>query len=154
MINITNIDNDIFLDSLPNEISNNHKKIIKKYISGDLNLIEKKAKLLLKECNNNFPFKGIEDKQNNITLIWNCIKQEVYYLMCTENKKYDDIRNSEDIKEYIKTAIIYISGVILATLNITATVIAGAISLAIYLVLKIGKNIWCSLNSTLALVIE
>jgi len=77
--------------------------------------------------------------------IWGAIKGEVYDYFCTTSKKYSKERKDAGIT--IKNLITVLSTALASTFNVAVGVITGAVTIALFSALKIGKNAWCNLNS-------
>lgn len=77
---------------------------------------------------------------------WECVKKEIYLLICTNDQKYDALRSR--LEKYVdnsKTPLIaVIAGAIGDQLGISAVLIAGFCAVALYAVVKVGKETYCS----------
>lgn len=74
--------------------------------------------------------------------IWNCIKKEVFDYFCTDSEKY---RKEQLIGgASVSSAIAYITKLVSTSLGISIDFIIPAVTFCFYLVLKIGKNSYCS----------
>ncbi|MCI1007793.1 hypothetical protein HWE02_00825 [Pseudomonas oryzihabitans] len=74
--------------------------------------------------------------------IWKAINAEIYNYLCTSSKKYEKERNGANVtaKGLIATLALAVAN----SFNIATGVIAGAVTIAVFTVFKIGKNAWCS----------
>jgi len=77
--------------------------------------------------------------------MWQAIVNEVYEFLCTNSKKYAQER--KEGSHTIKSLITIIATAIAATFHVAIGVIAGAVTLVLLSVLKIGKNAWCKTQS-------
>ena len=79
---------------------------------------------------------------------WNAFLRELRELFCTNNPKYRDVR--QRVTEVEKTTSKYIvpaiAGSIGATLGITEAVLVPFVALALFAILQISVNSWCSVN--------
>ncbi|MEH8165917.1 hypothetical protein Q7I20_01985 [Aeromonas veronii] len=85
---------------------------------------------------------GANTTSNNS--LWQCIKSEVYDYFCTKSAKYRAERNKAEIN--IKNILTIIATAIASQFNLAIGVVAGAVTVAIISVFKIGKNAWCELS--------
>jgi hypothetical protein len=74
-------------------------------------------------------------------------KLEFHIFLCTENTKYRELRNklNENAGQVSKVVLNLISAALAGSLGITAGAIVGLCAVLLYLVLKIGKEVYCSL---------
>lgn len=76
---------------------------------------------------------------------WECVTAEIYLLVCTNDRKYATLRKQlDDSAIRAKTPVVWLvaSGVS-ATLGISAALIAGLCAVALYGVIKVGKEAYC-----------
>lgn len=76
--------------------------------------------------------------------MWQAIKQELVELFCTNSKKYEAER--KDAVVNVRQIVSIISAAVAGSFNIAAGVILGAVTVALFGLLKIGKNAWCKIN--------
>jgi len=76
--------------------------------------------------------------------LWGAIKGEVYDYLCTTSRRYSKERKEAGIT--VKNLITILATAVASTFNIAIGVVAGAMTIALLSVLKIGKNAWCKLN--------
>lgn len=76
---------------------------------------------------------------------WIAVKFEIRLLVCTDDEKYSKLRDklSLEAKKGTGVAVASISAVVGSVLGAEATLIAGFIALALYAVIKIGKEAYC-----------
>lgn len=144
-------DKDIFLESIKGEVPDYQVKQISSVIEDfDQDKAENLALNFLGESTISYTDWKLTGSQarDGEKKVWSAIKNEIIDLICTTSEKYNAIRADFGKKNYIKTAISAISGYILASMGIAATVTAGAISLLLFTALKIGKNAWCQLETS------
>ena len=77
--------------------------------------------------------------------LWACIKKEVYDYFCTKSAKYRTERNKAEIT--FKNILMTLATAIASQFNLAIGVVAGAVTIAVISVFKIGKNGWCEANS-------
>lgn len=74
---------------------------------------------------------------------WGELKKEFYILVCTKDRKYADLRK-QFAGAVNTTAIVgMISGVMGSALGTGAGIITPLVALALYSIMKLGKNVWC-----------
>ena len=81
---------------------------------------------------------------------WNCVRDEMHVLLCTDDKKYRELR-----KRIIATGkdpkLVYVIAVGLsAVLGTIASGIAGFVALCLYAVVKLGTEAYCRYSSEAA----
>lgn len=76
--------------------------------------------------------------------LWHCIKKEVYDYFCTKSAKYRAERNKAEVT--FKNILTIIATAIASQFNLAIGVVAGAVTVAIISVFKVGKNAWCELS--------
>ena len=76
---------------------------------------------------------------------WIAVKSEIRLLVCTDDEKYRKLREqlSLEAKKGTAPAVAAISAVVGSVLGVEATLIAGFIALALYAVIKVGKEAYC-----------
>lgn len=89
-------------------------------------------------------YTGVPSKRQST--VWECVKAELYDLLCTSSKKYAQERN--DGASTIKNVITIVATAIASTINVAVGVIIGAVTVALISALKIGKNAWCEANKS------
>lgn len=80
--------------------------------------------------------------------LWECVKREVYDYFCTKSTKYKSERNKAELTA--KNILMILATAIAAQFNLAVGVVAGAVTVAVVSVFKIGKNAWCEANSTVS----
>lgn len=90
--------------------------------------------------------KNIDDNKNveNRKSIYNEIKKEMYDFLCTKSTKYKTERNKSVMS--VENIISIIATSVAGSFGIGIGVITGAITIYLISILKIGKNVWCSVN--------
>lgn len=78
--------------------------------------------------------------------LWECVKKEVYEYFCTKSKKYKSERSRAELTA--KNILTILATAIAAQFNLAIGVVAGAVTVAVVSVFKIGKNAWCEANAT------
>lgn len=139
-----------FIISLPDSVPLFQRDYIQDVISKGITSIEDEAMGFLgekKRCNKDWMLTGSGGDKDETSPVFNAIKNEIYDLMCTSSAKYSEVRKEGDIRKYINQAVTFIAGLLASSLHIAITAIAGAVSLLLFLAIKMGKNSWCSLNS-------
>lgn len=76
--------------------------------------------------------------------LWVCIKKEVHDYFCTKSAKYRSERNKAEVT--FKDVLMILATAIAAQFNLAIGVVAGAVTVAVISVYKIGKNAWCEAN--------
>lgn len=77
--------------------------------------------------------------------LWVCIKNEVHDYFCTKSAKYRAERNKAEVT--FKNILMILATAIAAQFNLAIGVVAGAVTVAVISVFKIGKNAWCEANA-------
>lgn len=77
--------------------------------------------------------------------LWSCIKKEVYDYFCTKSAKYRAERNKAEVT--FKNILMILATAIASQFNLATGVVAGAVTVAVISVFKIGKNAWCETNT-------
>lgn len=77
--------------------------------------------------------------------LWACIKKEVYEYFCTTSAKYRAERNKAEVT--FKNILMILATAIASQFNLAIGVVAGAVTVAVISVFKIGKNAWCETNA-------
>ncbi|PHS61394.1 MAG: hypothetical protein COB00_13160 [Alcanivorax sp.] len=79
---------------------------------------------------------------------WECVKAEVFLLVCTKDKKYANLRKQlDDVTARAQTSAAWlVASGIAATLGISAAVIAGLCAVALYGIIKVGKEAYCEVE--------
>ena len=72
---------------------------------------------------------------------WENIKKEVYDYFCTKSRKYTKERNRAEIT--FKEIVTILATSIASQFSVTYGIIAGAVSIAVLSVCKMGQNAWC-----------
>lgn len=75
---------------------------------------------------------------------FDCLKNEIYLLFCSDDNKYSDYR--QHIDSTVSKAVGVAVGAIATALNVQTGLIAGAITCVILCIYKLGKNAWCATN--------
>ena len=77
---------------------------------------------------------------------WDLIKAGFVSFLCTEDKKYDDLRKKLNIKirQGKTTAVAMISAVMGEKLGLESTSIIGFCAIILYFVIKIHKEAFCA----------
>ncbi len=76
--------------------------------------------------------------------LWGAVKGEMYDYMCTTSRKYSKERKEAGIT--IKQIITIVATALASSFNVAIGVVAGAATIALLSVMKIGKNAWCKIN--------
>lgn len=79
---------------------------------------------------------------------WDCVKAEVFLLVCTNDKKYAKLRKQlNDSAARAQTPVVWlVASGIAATLGISAAVVAGLCAAALYGIVKVGKEAYCEVE--------
>lgn len=77
--------------------------------------------------------------------LWECIKKEVYDYFCTKSAKYRAERTKAEIT--FKNILMILATAVASQFNLAIGVVAGAVTVAVISVFKIGKNAWCEANT-------
>lgn len=79
---------------------------------------------------------------------WECVKAEVFLLVCTKDNKYAKLRKQlNDSTARAQTPAVWlVASGIAATLGISAAVIAGLCAVALYGIVKVGKEAYCEVE--------
>lgn len=72
---------------------------------------------------------------------WENIKKEVYDYFCTKSRKYTQERKRSEIT--FKEIVTILATSIASQFSVTYGIIAGAVSIAVLSVCKMGQNAWC-----------
>ena len=87
------------------------------------------------------PKNYINPKKGNLKY-WVPIKNEFVILLCTEDKKYDELR--ENIRSYKTPVLTTVSAAIGAKLGVESAVIINFCAICIYFAVKIHKEAFCT----------
>lgn len=79
---------------------------------------------------------------------WDQVKHEIFTLVCTDDKKYSDLRASLEKVGNKGTNVIVatISASVGSAMGVGAGVISGFCAVALYFVIKIGKESYCAIQ--------
>lgn len=79
---------------------------------------------------------------------WEAVKVEMHILLCTSDKKYDDLRKQLTIesKNGTNAIVIGIAAAFGSVLGVEATAIVGFCAAVLYGAIKIGKEAFCALQ--------
>ena len=77
--------------------------------------------------------------------VWPNIRREIYLLVCTDDPKYNDLREDLSREKTLTTAFIVssISTWIGAAVGFTATSVTPFVVLCLIALLRVGKEAWC-----------
>lgn len=77
--------------------------------------------------------------------LWDYVKAEIYEYFCTKSAKYRVERTKAE--QTLKNVLTILATAIAAQFNLAVGVVAGAVTVAVISVVKIGKNAWCEANA-------
>jgi len=78
---------------------------------------------------------------------WKQVKSEIYSLVCTDSKKYSELRGrlSSAEENGTKALVAIVSGSIGSILGIEAGIISGFVTLALHAVIRVGTEAYCAI---------
>jgi len=78
---------------------------------------------------------------------WPKVKEEFHVFLCTDDKKYDDLRKKlkSSASATSTTILTSIAAAIGSTLGFEAGAIVGLVALCLYALLKMGKEAYCAI---------
>jgi VIT1/CCC1 family predicted Fe2+/Mn2+ transporter len=88
--------------------------------------------------------KGAE-KPKGAEKYWTRVQNELYCLLCTNDKKYAKVRKAVSSGSHSQTAIVVaISSAIGAVIGVAATVIMPLVAIALMTILSVARNVYCA----------
>jgi len=88
------------------------------------------------------PPKNYINRKNDNLRYWEPVKNEFVLLLCTDDKKYDELR--ENIKNYKTPVLTTVSAAIGAKLGVESAVIMNFCATCLYFAIKIHKEAFCA----------
>jgi VIT1/CCC1 family predicted Fe2+/Mn2+ transporter len=93
---------------------------------------------------------GTSATRHHTSSYWSRVKRELHILICTDDRKYEKLRRALGKQSKMTQVAIVssISAAIGAVIGVAATFIGPFVTLGLMTLVQVGKNAWCTGQST------